>query len=137
MTSALAPISRKTALPSGTCSSDQGKPDDRRKQQRAHQRGALFRDVARAKRLRGERDRAMRRNTNSQNRQSNTTDDIATAPRRCACPSLPMTAVATTPSSGVVAFGSVIGTAIASTRRWVTVMLGGGLEGVHAAPLSS
>jgi hypothetical protein len=38
-----------------------------------------------------------------------------------------MAAVATTPSSGVVALASVIGTEIASTRRWVTEMLGGGL----------
>ena len=45
----------------------------------------------------------MRRNANSQNRQSNTTDDIATAPSRCASPSRPITPVATTPSSGVVA----------------------------------
>ena len=46
------------------------------------------------------------RNPNSQNRQSNTTDDMATAPSTCACPSLPITAVATTPSNGVVAFDS-------------------------------
>jgi hypothetical protein len=61
------------------------------------------------------------RNANSQNRQSNTIDDIATAPSTCACPSLPITAVAITPSSGVVAFDSVIGTAIARTRALVTV----------------
>ena len=47
----------------------------------------------------------MRRNANSQNRQSNTTDDIATAPSRCASPSRPITAVPTTPISGVVTFG--------------------------------
>ena len=66
----------------------------------------------------------MRRNANSQNRQSNTTDDIATAPSRCASPSRPITAVPTTPSSGVVTLASVIGTAIASTRAWVTMWRG-------------
>ena len=63
----------------------------------------------------------MRRNANSQNRQSNTTDDIATAPSRCASPSRPITPVATTPSSGVVALDKVIGMAIASTRACVTM----------------
>ena len=62
----------------------------------------------------------MRRNPNSQNRQSNTTDDRATAPRMCAWPSRPTIAVATTPMSGVVPFDKVIGTAIASTRALVT-----------------
>ena len=48
-------------------------------------------------------------------------DEIATAPSRCASPRRPITAVPTTPSIGVVTFASVIGMAMASTRRCVTV----------------
>src|SRR5215470_5026176 len=50
---------------------------------------------------------------------SNTIAASATPPIRCASPSRPMAAVATSPSSGVVRLASIAGPAIENTRAWV------------------
>lgn len=59
------------------------------------------------------------RNANGQNTKSKMTAASATAPKSAASPSWPMTAVLAKPSSGVETLASVIGIAMASTRRWV------------------
>src|ERR1700722_13118441 len=62
----------------------------------------------------------MRRKANSQNRQSNMTDEIATPPSRAGSRSRPIAMVETIPISGVVRFAIIAGPAMANTRRWVT-----------------
>src|SRR6201992_3772223 len=67
----------------------------------------------------------MRRNANSQNMQSKSTDAIATPPSRVAPPSRPIAVVETMPISGVVRLATIAGPAIANTCAVVT--LDGGL----------
>src|SRR5271166_4464000 len=62
----------------------------------------------------------MRRNANSQNRQSKITDAIATPPSKVASPSRPIAVVETMPISGVVRFATIAGPAMAKTRAVVT-----------------
>ena len=62
----------------------------------------------------------MRRKPNSQNRQSNTTDAIATPPSSVASPSRPIAMVETMPISGVVRFATIAGPAMAKTCAVVT-----------------
>src|SRR5438874_1768736 len=50
---------------------------------------------------------------------SNTMAASATPPMRCASPSRPTAAVATSPSKGVVRLASIAGPAIENTRAWV------------------
>jgi hypothetical protein len=63
----------------------------------------------------------VRRKENSQNRQSKTTDVIATPPSSVASPSRPIAIVETTPINGVVRFATIAGPAIAKTRALVTL----------------
>jgi hypothetical protein len=63
----------------------------------------------------------VRRNENSQNRQSKTTDVIATPPSNVASPSCPIAIVETTPINGVVRFATIAGPAMAKTRALVTL----------------
>ena len=63
----------------------------------------------------------MRRNANSQNRQSNITDAMATPPSSVASPSRPIAIVATMPSSGVVRLATIAGPAMANTCADVTL----------------
>src|ERR1700681_172556 len=68
----------------------------------------------------------MRRNANSQNMQSNSTDAIATPPSSVASPSRPIAVVETMPISGVVRFAIIAGPAMANTCRVVTFEAGFG-----------
>ena len=67
----------------------------------------------------------MRRNANSQNMQSNSTEAIATPPSSVASPSLPIAVVETMPISGVVRFATIAGPAMANTCAVVTLDGGG------------
>src|SRR3954467_11737819 len=62
----------------------------------------------------------IRRKANSQNRQSNITDAIATPPSSVASPSRPIAVVETIPISGVVRFAIIAGPAMAKTCLVVT-----------------
>ena len=62
----------------------------------------------------------MRRNANSQNMQSNSTEAIATPPSSVASPSRPIAVVETMPISGVVRFATIAGPAMANTCAVVT-----------------
>src|SRR5689334_4254422 len=62
----------------------------------------------------------MRRNPNSQNRQSKITEAMATPPSSVASPSRPIAVVETMPISGVVRFAIIAGPAMAKTCREVT-----------------
>ena len=64
----------------------------------------------------------MRRKANSQNRQSNITDAIATPPSSVASPSRPIAVVETMPISGVVRFATIAGPAMAKTCAVVTLV---------------
>src|SRR6266436_2230741 len=68
----------------------------------------------------------MRRNANSQNRQSNSTEAIATPPSSVASPSRPIAVVETMPISGVVRFAIIAGPAMANTCLVVTFEAGFG-----------
>ena len=68
----------------------------------------------------------MRRNPNSQNMQSNSTDAIATPPSSVASPSRPIAVVETMPISGVVRFATIAGPAMANTCAVVTLDGGAG-----------
>ena len=63
----------------------------------------------------------MRRKPNSQNRQSNSTEAIATPPSSVASPSRPIAVVETMPSSGVVRLATIAGPAMANTCAVVTL----------------
>ena len=63
----------------------------------------------------------MRRNANSQNRQSKMTDAMATPPSCAASPSRPIAIVETMPISGVVRFATIAGPAMAKTCAVVTL----------------
>ena len=63
----------------------------------------------------------MRRNANSQNRQSKMTDAIATPPSSVASPSRPIAVVETMPIRGVVRFAIIAGPAMAKTCAVVTL----------------
>ena len=57
----------------------------------------------------------IRRNANSQNMQSNSTEAIATPPSKVASPSRPIAVVETMPIRGVVRFAIIAGPAMAKT----------------------
>ena len=63
----------------------------------------------------------MRKNANSQNMQSNSTDAIATPPSKVASPSRPIAVVETMPIKGVVRFAIIAGPAMAKTCAEVTL----------------
>src|ERR1700681_1813690 len=63
----------------------------------------------------------MRRNANSQNRQSKMTEAMATPPSSVASPSCPIATVETMPISGVVRFATIAGPAMAKTCAVVTL----------------
>src|SRR5450432_1528178 len=63
----------------------------------------------------------MRRNANSQNRQSNITEAMATPPSSVASPNRPIAMVETMPISGVVRFAIIAGPAMAKTCAVVTL----------------
>src|ERR1700722_9057823 len=67
----------------------------------------------------------VRKKQDSQNRQSKTTDVIATPPSSVASPSRPMAIVETTPISGVVRFATIAGPAMAKTRALVILEFNG------------
>ena len=66
----------------------------------------------------------MRRNANSQNRQSKITDAIATPPSMAGSPSRPIAVVETMPIKGVVRFAIIAGPAMAKTCAVVTLVGG-------------
>ncbi len=74
----------------------------------------------------------MRRKPNSQNRQSNTTDAIATPPSSVGSPSRPIAMVETMPISGVVRFATIAGPAMAKTCAVVTLEGGTSKTGGNA-----
>src|SRR5450631_337254 len=63
----------------------------------------------------------MRRNANSQNRQSKITEAMATPPSSVASPSRPIAMVETMPINGVVRFAIIAGPAMANTCAVVTL----------------
>src|SRR5258708_4815054 len=77
----------------------------------------------------------MRRNANSQNRQSKITDAIATPPSSVASPSRPIAIVEMMPISGVVRFATIAGPAMAKTCAVVT-FCGGANKTLPAGVLS-
>jgi hypothetical protein len=62
----------------------------------------------------------VRKKENSQNRQSKTTEAMATPPSSVGSPSRPIAMVETTPINGVVRFATIAGPAMAKTRALVT-----------------
>ena len=76
----------------------------------------------------------MRRNANSQNRQSKITDAMATPPSSVASPSRPIAMVETMPISGVVRLATIAGPAMAKTCAVVTLC--GGANKVACAKIT-
>src|SRR5271168_3993432 len=74
----------------------------------------------------------MRKNANSQNRQSKITDAIATPPSEAASPSRPIAVVETMPISGVVRLATIAGPAMANTCAVVTLV--GRVDGEVSMP---
>src|SRR5712692_3337551 len=79
----------------------------------------------------------MRRNPNSQNRQSKITDAMATPPSSAASPSRPIAVVETMPIKGVVRFATIAGPAMAKTCAVVTLVGGTNNQQACAGELSA